>query len=237
VFDQTDFESARSSYHHNSILGYHPAKLSLYDDLLTHQILKGNRNVFNMLNTKYFIFANPQNGQPVAQPNPEALGPAWLVKSIKYVNNADEEMQALNTLNVKDTVVIDKREQKKVPFAPQFDSTATLKLVFNRNDVIQYTSNASTNQFGVFSEVYYPRGWKAFVDGKETEIVKVDYLLRGLPLTPGKHTIDFRFEPESFILGDRIGLFIGIISFLLLGAAGWYEWKQYRKNYSTTVKA
>jgi len=83
-----------------------------------------------MLNTKYFIFANPQNGQPVAQPNPEALGPAWLVKSIKYVNNADEEMQALNTLNVKDTVVIDKREQKKVPFAPQFDSTATLKPVW-----------------------------------------------------------------------------------------------------------
>ena len=80
VLDQTDPSSARSSYHHNSISGYHPAKLSLYDDLLTNQIYKGNMNVINMLNTKYFITQNPQNGQPVAQLNPGALGPAWFVK-------------------------------------------------------------------------------------------------------------------------------------------------------------
>ncbi|MET0298234.1 MAG: YfhO family protein, partial [Flavitalea sp.] len=160
--------------------------------------------------------------------------PAWLVKSVKFVNNADEEMKSLETVNLRDTAVLDKREQSKVTSTPQFDSTATLKLDFNRNDLIQYTSNSTTNQFAVFSEIYYPRGWKAFVDGKETQIAKVDYLLRGLPLAPGKHVIEFRFEPDAFILGDKIGLVIGIISFLILAAAAWYEWKRYKS--SGTVK-
>ncbi len=235
VLDQTQPTTARSSYHHNSITGYHPAKLSLYDDLLTNQIYKGNMAVFNMLNTKYFIFQNPQNGQPVAQQNPGALGPVWFVNAIQYVNNADEEMKALDNFNPKDTVIIDKREQSKIPFAPQPDSAASIRLVFNRNDVIQYESNASTNQFAVFSEIYYPRGWKAFIDGKETDIVKVNYVLRGLPVPPGKHVIDFRFEPASFILGDQISLVIGILSFLILGWAAWYEWKRYRNTNS--VKA
>jgi membrane protein YfhO len=239
VFDQVEPQSARSSYHHNSVTGYHPAKLSLYDDLLNNQLYKGNLGVFNMLNTKYFIVANPQTGQPMAQSNPGALGPVWFVKNVRYVASADEEMQALNTLNARDTVVIDKREQKKIPFLPQYDSTADIHLVFNRNDVIQYASNSTANQFAVFSEVYYPRGWKAFVDGKEAEIVKVDYTLRGLPIAPGKHVIDFKFEPASFLLGDKISLVVGILSFILLGAAAWYEWKQYRKTYSTSpnVKA
>ncbi|RZK44733.1 MAG: hypothetical protein EOO94_04935, partial [Pedobacter sp.] len=234
VFDQTDPQTARSSYHHNSVTGYHPAKLSLYDDLLQKQLFGGNMNMFNMLNTKYFIVQNPQNGQPVAQTNPGALGAAWFVKTIRYVNSADEEMAALTDLNPKDTVLIDKREQPKVSVTPQYDSAATIQLVFNRNDVIQYNSNASTNQFAVFSEIYYPRGWKAYIDGKETEIVKVDYALRGLPLPAGKHVIDFKFVPESFLLGDKIGLVFGIISFLLLFVCLWLLWKDYRSNNSGT---
>lgn len=230
VFDEVSPETARASYHHNSITGYHPAKLSLYDDLLTNQIYKGNAAVLNMLNTKYTIKQNPQNRQPVVQLNPGALGPVWFVNTIKYVNNADEEMQALNTFNPEDMVIIDKREQKKVSFPPQPDSSASIELTFNRNDFIQYRSNASTNQFAVFSEVYYPRGWKAYIDDKEAEIVKVNYVLRGLPIPPGKHKIDFKFEPESFLIGDKISLAIGIISLLLIGFAAWYEVKQYKKN-------
>jgi hypothetical protein len=237
VLDETAPSSARSSFHHNSIAGYHPAKLSLYDDLLTNQIYKGNMNVINMLNTKYFITQNPQTGQPMAQQNPGALGPAWFVKEIKYVNSADEEMKALDSLNPAQTVIIDKREQSKVTAAPQPDSAATLKLLFNRNDIIKYSSKASTPQFGVFSEVYYPRGWKAFIDGKEVPIARVNYTLRGLSIPAGAHEIEFKFDPESFRLGDTIGLVIGIISFLLLFWAAWYEWKQYRKNNSPTVKA
>ncbi|MHA4844301.1 YfhO family protein [Flavitalea antarctica] len=236
VFDQTDPSSARSSYHHNSISGYHPAKLSLYDDLLTNQIYKGNMNVINMLNTKYVITQNPQNGQPVAQVNPGALGPVWFVRELKYVNSADEEMKALDSLNPALTAVVDKREQAKITSLPQPDSAATIKLEFNRNDVIKYSSKAGAPQFAVFSEIYYPRGWKAFIDGKEAPIVKVNYTLRGLSIPAGSHVIDFKFEPESFIMGDKIGLVIGIVSFLLLFGAAWYEWKEYRKRHLSTVK-
>ena len=146
-------------------------------------------------------------------------------------------MKALDSLNPAQTVVIDKREQPKVTVAPQPDSTASIKLDFNRNDHIKYSTKASAPQFAVFSEIYYPRGWKAFIDGKEAPIARVDYTLRGLSVPAGNHEIEFKFDPESFMLGDKIGLVIGIISFLLLFGAAWYEWKQYRKNNSTTVKA
>ncbi len=231
VFDQTaddPFADSRCSYHHNSIGGYLPARLALYDDIITHQLRKGNIAVYNMLNTKYFIAANPADRQPVAQLNPNASGPCWLVKNIRYVNNANEEMEALDNIGFKDTTVVDKREQPKITFTPQFDSLATIQLIKNENDKASYQFNATTNQFAVFSEVYYPHGWKAYIDGKETPIVKVDYVLRGLPVPSGKHTIEFRFEPESYILGDRISLIVGIISILLtLGGIG-YLWKQYK---------
>lgn len=222
VFDQTGdpFQSsnstARCSYNHNSVGGYNPAKLALYDDLIKHQLTKGNIEVFNMLNTKYFIGMDPASRQPVAQRNPGALGPVWFVKSLRYVNNADEEMKALDNLQPRDTAVLDKREQGKVSANPQFDSMASIRIVQNLNDKLTYESNAATNQFAVFSEIYYPNGWKAYVDGKEVPIVKVNYLLRGLPLAAGKHNIEFRFEPTAFVTGDRISLIAGIISIVLL---------------------
>lgn len=239
VFENTGnspFDNPRTAYFHNSILGYHPAKLALYDDLITRQIGKGNMQVINMLNAKYFIFSNPQDGSPVAQRNPDALGAAWLVKTIKYVNNANEEMAALDNFHPADTAVADKREQSKIPFTPQFDSTASIKLVYNRNDEIVYDFNAASNQFAVFSEVYYPNGWKAFIDGKETPIVKVNYLLRGLPVTAGKHKIEFRFEPSSVSTGDLISLIIGILSILVLIGAIAFEWRNYKKSAEVTAK-
>lgn len=238
VLDQSagnPFLDSRASYFHNSVGGQHPARLALYDDLIQRQLTQGNMQAYNMLNTKYFIVSNPQDRQTIAQLNPEALGAAWLVKTIKYVNNADEEMAALNTFNPKDTVIIDKREQSKVSFTPQFDSTASIKLIKNENDKINYEFSAATNQFAVFSEIYYPAGWKAFIDGKETPIVKVNYALRGLPVSAGKHAIEFRFEPESYVQGDRISLISGIISILLLLGGVWYLWKQ-NKNALTVKK-
>ncbi|MBC7889823.1 MAG: YfhO family protein [Ferruginibacter sp.] len=218
VFDQAGgdpFQDSRTSYFHNSIGGYSPAKLGLYNDLIEHQLNKGNMEVFNMLNTKYFII-NGQNNQPMAQLNPGANGPVWFVKAIKYVNNADEEMIALDSLHSQDTVLIDKREQAKVTIAPGFDSSAVIKLVKNLNDHITYQSSASTNQFAVFSEIYYPNGWKAFIDDKEAPIVKVDYALRGLAIPAGKHTIQFVFAPPSYNLGNRLNLIAGIISIIAL---------------------
>ncbi|WP_276482214.1 YfhO family protein [Paraflavitalea pollutisoli] len=229
VLDQTSgnpFTDTRAAYFHNSVGGHHAARLALYDDLMQRQLMRGNMQVYNMLNTKYFIVVNPQDRQPIAQMNPDALGATWLVKTIKYVNNADEEMSALDTFNPKDTVIIDKREQSKVPFAPQFDSSGYIKLVKNLNDVINYDFNAATNQFAVFSEVYYPAGWKAFIDGKEAPIVRVNYTLRGLALPAGKHAIEFRFEPAALATGETISLVAGILSILLVLGGIAYMWKK-----------
>ena len=234
---QSSAATTRTSYLHNSVGGYHPAKLALYNDIITHQLSKGNMSVFNMLNTKYFIVINPADQQPVAQLNSGALGPAWLVKKVIYVNNADEEMKALNTFNPQDTVIIDKREQSKVPFLPQFDSLGSIALVQRMNDKLTYQFNAGSNQFIVFSEVYYPRGWKAYIDSKEVPIVKVNYVLRGLAVPAGKHTIELRFVPESYFLGNMISLVVGILSILLVLAAAWWIWKEYQKENAVVSKA
>ena len=242
VFDQSGdpFQSSpstqRTSYHHNSIGGYHPAKLALYNDLIDKQLRRGNIQVYNMLNTKYFITTNPANGQQIAQLNPGALGPAWFIKTIKYVPNAEEEMKALDTFNPADTVIIDNREKAKVTHQPQFDPSATIQIVENLNDKITYKTNSGSNQFAVFSEVYYPLGWKAFIDGKEAPIVKVNYVLRGLAIPAGSHNIEFRFEPKSYQMGETISLISGIISILLVLAGSWWLWREYNSAKPVTTK-
>jgi hypothetical protein len=231
VFDQAGgdpFQDSRTSYFHNSIGGYSPAKLGLYQDLIEHQLSKGNMEVFNLLNTKYFI-ASGNNGQPVAQLNPGANGPVWLVKTIRYVSSADEEMKALDSLHSRDEAVIDKREQPKVTLAPQYDSSASIRLVRNLNDHITYQSTAGSNQFAVFSEIYYPKGWKAFIDGKEAPIVKVDYALRGLSIPAGKHEISFVFAPASYQLGNMLSLVAGIVSIIALLICAFLLYRQDKK--------
>lgn len=228
VYDQTasnPFADSRTSFHHNSIGGYLPARLASYDDLINYQLNRGNMAVFNMLNTKYFIGSNPQNRQPVAQMNPGALGNVWFVKALKYVPNADAEMAALNDFHPADTAVIDQREKPKVSFEPQFDSLATITMTSNRNDVVIYESNAASNQFAVFSEVYYPNGWSATIDGKPAPIAKVNYVLRGMSIPSGKHTIEFRFEPASYNTGNTVSMIVGILSILLVLGGCWWLWK------------
>lgn len=208
--------TSHTSYLHNSVGGYHPAKLALYNDLIFGQLVKGNIRVFNMLNTKYFIVSDPATKQPVVEPNPQALGPAWFVKAVRYVNNADEEMKALDNFNPEDTAIADKKEQSKILIGPHADSSAKIELIENINDKITYKSSSKTNGFAVFSEIYYPNGWKAFIDGKETPIAKVNYALRGLSIPAGQHNIEFRFEPSSYFIGDKISMIIGIISILIV---------------------
>lgn len=237
VFDQSTggdpFQDSRASYFHNSVGGYSPAKLALYEDLKIHQLEKGNMEVYNMLNAKYFIAADPsdQTGKrTIAQMNPNANGPCWFVKAVKYVSTANEEMLALDSLHSKDTVVIDKREQSKVTAAPQFDSTATITLVNNKNDEINYQSKAAATQFAVFSEIYYPRGWKAFIDGKESPIIKVDYAFRGLVVPAGDHSIKFVFDPPAFKTGDTVSMIGGVITLLALLVCAVLLFRQFNKN-------
>jgi hypothetical protein len=216
--------TSRTSYLHNNVAGYHPAKLALYNDLLD-QLRRGNMAVFNMLNTKYFILADPSTRQPYVRPNPDALGPAWFVSAIKYVNNANEEMKALDHFNPADTAIADVREKPKLIYPPQKDSSSKITLIENRNDYIKYTSSSKTNGIAVFSEVYYPYGWTATIDGKEVPIARVNYVLRSLPVPAGEHTIEFRFEPSSFKTGDIVSLIIGIISILIVLYGVYYFWK------------
>ncbi|MBO9571479.1 MAG: YfhO family protein [Chitinophagaceae bacterium] len=223
-------ETSRTSYLHNSVGGYHPAKLALYNDLIREQLSKGNMNVFNMLNTKYFIVTNPADKQPAAQQNPKALGNAWFVKAVKYVNSADEEMRALDNFSPADTAIIDKREQSKILYPAQYDSTATISLVENVNDKITYKSSSSNNGLAVFSEIYYPHGWKAYIDGKEAPIARVNYVLRALSIPAGKHDIEFRFESRAFTTGNNISMIVGVISILILLYGLFILWKKNRNG-------
>ncbi len=219
IFNTDDpFNNAAPSYHHNSVGGYNPAKLAIYQDLIERQLSKGNIRIFDMLNTKYFVVQNPQTGAPVAQSNPTAMGNCWLVRGVRFVNNADEEMTALDNFNPADTAIIDKLYQSKVT-APQFDSTASIRLLENLNDKINYDFNASSSQFAVFSEVYYENGWNAYIDGKKADYVRVNYVLRGMNIPAGKHAIEFRFEPASYARGNTIALWSTVVALLvILGA-------------------
>ncbi|MEP6583554.1 MAG: YfhO family protein [Ginsengibacter sp.] len=223
VFNQTAgnsfYSDSRTSYHHNSIGGYHPAMLGLYNDIIDRQLTKGNQQVYDMLNTKYFIVQNPQNGKPVAQLNPNAYGNAWLVKGIKYVADANEEMKALDNTNLKDTAVVEKIYQSQIKQSPAYDSTANIKLKQNLNDKVNYTFHSRSPQFVVFSEVYYPAGWNAFVDGNKADYAKTNYVLRGMYVPAGDHEIEFRFEPTSFTTGKAITIIANILVFLSMIAA------------------
>jgi Bacterial membrane protein YfhO len=209
------FQDAHTSYFHNSVGGYHPAKLALYNDIIEHQLVKGNQMVYNMLNTKYII-RKGQDGKDFAMVNNGAFGSCWLVSSIHFVNNADEEMAALDTINVRDTAIIENQYKDKISFMPVKDTTASVNLIDNLNDKISYNFKSKSNQFVVFSEIYYDKGWNAFIDGKPAPYCRVDYVLRGMSVPAGTHTIEFRFEPQSYIMGNNISIWATIITYLIL---------------------
>lgn len=230
-FAQDRFNENITSYTHNSIGGYHAAKLRIYQDVIERQLGTGNMAVLNMLNAKYFIQKenNPQSlqyGQTVAmQRNPAALGPCWLVKTVQFVKNADEEMNAISKFSPADTAFVQESFKSSIPNMPVADSTASITLVKNDNDEITYSFNAASNQFAVFSEVYYPGGWKAYIDNKEARIVKTNYVLRGLAIPAGKHDIRFEFKPDSYTKGKKYTtIFQSLLVILLLGGV-FMEWR------------
>lgn len=221
------FNENFTSYYYNSVGGYHPAKLIIYQDLIEKKLSaqQPNMNVFNMLNTKYFV-QKDQNGQTTNyQPNPTALGPVWFVDAIRFTSNAAQEMELLGQVNPADTALVQEQFKASIPFVPQPDNTANIRLIKNDNDVITYQSNAATNQFAVFSEVYYKEGWKAFVDGKETPIVRTNYVLRGLALPAGQHNIEFRFEPAGYYNGKTVTHIASALLGLLVIAAVFVHWR------------
>lgn len=205
---------AFTSYHHHSIAGYHGAKLGRYQDLIDAHLGKGNQAVYNMLNTKYFITGD----QP--QLNPGACGNAWFVRNVQWVDNADDEINALNEpFDPKTTVVIDARYKSKLTRSDYMPDEADIRLTRYSPNVLTYAVKIPAGpQFAVFSEIFYEGSgsdWISLVDGKESPHIRVNYTLRGMELPAGEYEVEFRFEPESYLKGERYARFASI-GFLIL---------------------
>lgn len=206
------FSDAITSYHHKSIGGYSAIKLGRYQDIIDHHLSKNNMDVLNMLNAKYFIVPDQQSQTPRVQQNPNALGNAWFVDTIKYVENADAEIAALNELNPESTAIVDKRFKDLIPANVNKAESDNIALVSYHPDSLGYKSTAKETGLAVFSDVYYPE-WKAYIDGKEAPVIRVNYLLRGLVIPAGDHNIEFKFLPAYFFAGEKLSL-IGSILFV-----------------------
>ncbi len=210
------FQESLTAYYLRCVGGYHPAKLRIYQDLIENQLSKNNMQVLNMLNTKYFLIASQQQqNQLSVQRNDSALGPCWFVNEVKFVNGPAEEMKSLDNFNPAQTAFIDNSFKSIVNAEIVPDSSAKIQLITYDNDDIKYSSTSKTNQFAVLSEVYYPAGWNAYIDGKKTSYCKVNYVLRGLTVPAGNHTIEFKFEPPSYYTAQTL-VYIGNILLWLL---------------------
>ncbi|MDC3319881.1 YfhO family protein [Flavobacteriaceae bacterium] len=223
------FQDGRTSYFHKSIGGYHAAKMGRYQDLIEFQLQKQNMQIFNMLNVKYFIIP-VDNGKEEAQQNPDANGNAWFVNEVQYVKTANEEIKALDSLNTKKVAILKDHNSYGFEDSRKYDidSLATIKLTKYSLNALSYESFSNQNGFAVFSEIYYKDGWNAYIDGELKPHLNVNYVLRGLEIPAGKHSIEFRFEPKVIQTGSTISLLSYV--FLLLIPLGWFF---YDKNKAT----
>ena len=211
------FADASTSYYHKSIGGYHGAKLRRYQELYDHQIKgKFNMAVLNMLNTKYIIQPD-ENKQPAVSPNMQALGNAWFVQEIKWVKNADEELDALSDFNPAKTAVIDERFETDLKgYTSIKDTAALIRLIEYAPNDLKYQVNTHKDQLAVFSEIYYPKGWNAYVDGELKTHFRVNYVLRGMVVPAGKHLVEFKFEPKAYNIGEKISFASSLLVILLV---------------------
>ncbi len=212
------FSSATSSYFHKTIGGYHAAKLKRFQEVLDKQFKNAiNEDVLDMLNTKYVITADSVQSQKI-QNRSSACGPAWFVQSIMYVKNADEEMAAINSFDPRKVAFADEKfksliDDKKVGYDPN----AGIKLTDYHPDHLTYEYSAGRNVLAVFSEIWYDKGWNAYVDGEKIPHFRANYILRAAELPGGNHKLEFKFEPRSYYTGETISLIASII--LILGLA------------------
>ncbi len=246
---QNPFQDARSSYYHKNIGGYHAAKLRRYQDVIEHNIapemqtmIRGLQSgtpidsvfmktpVINMLNTRYIIY--DVNKPPLKNPRP--LGNAWFVSDYKIVKNADEEIAALKRNNPTTNAIVSKKFSKffkEKSFSK--DLNGTIDLTEYQPNYLKYRTKAATEQLTVFSEIYYNKGWNAFIDGEKVPHFRVNYILRALVLPAGEHTVEFKFRPKSYFVGNKISMASSIL--LLLAIAG-YVFSEFRKRTKKEIK-
>ncbi len=227
------FNESGTSYFHNSIGGYSPAKLRRYQDIIDYYFDgEINPNVLNMLNTRYIIVGTQQG--PRVQKNEQALGNVWFVDKIQWVDSPDEEIRALKDFDPAKTAVIDQVWKEQLPeeisLLPVSDTTDFIRLkeVVNPGNIV-YESRSSQPHLAVFSEVFY-KTWRAYIDGEEAPLIRADYILRALPIPAGEHRIEFKCVDEVYLQGaglSRIASWIiGLVLLVLLGIAGWRFYKK-----------
>lgn len=240
---QNPFQDARTSYYHKNVGGYHAAKLRRYQEVIENHLLPemqvmvtglqsgsaidsvfGETPIINMLNTRYIIY--DLNTAPLKNPLP--LGNAWFVNDFNIVENADEEIAALKGINPASETIIDKRFSEFVD-GKKFDKNINdnIELTEYQPNYLKYKTKAASEQLAVFSEIYYDKGWEAFIDGEIVPHFRVNYILRALILPEGEHTVEFKFHPKSYFVGNKISLASSIL--LLLAIAG-YALSKFRKR-------
>lgn len=220
------FVNAYTSYFHESIGGYHAAKLKRFDELIEFQLARNNAQVLNMLNTKYFILKDSARGAVVRQ-NPGALGNAWFVNSVDFENTADQEMNALTGFDPKEKAIINRSFQKAVNIMKvNYDSSARVTLTNYRPDDLIYKYSSSVPGLIIFSEIYYPKGWNAYLDGKISPFFRADYVLRGMQVPEGNHTIEFKFEPSIYYNGEKISGISSVLMVLLIAGGIFYYYRK-----------
>ena len=211
VLDQPRFSDAAPSYYHKHIGGYHAAKLTRYQDLIDYQISKGNPEVMNMLNTKYVIVDDNQ-----VYLNDDALGNAWFVDTLNYVATPNEEMAALTTIHAASQAVADKQFESVLGAAQPIAPGDTIYETTYAPNRLTYCAKSAKGGVAVFSEIFFPWGWKATIDGEEAPIGRVNYVLRALKVPAGHHTIEFSFEPQSVKATDAVATIAIVIIYILL---------------------
>ena len=212
VFNQSvsTFNDASTSYFHKSIGGYHGAKLKRYQELIENHISKGNMAVLNMLNTKYFITPKGQ-----AQQNPGAMGNAWFVNEINLVANADAEIAALDGFKPSNTAIVDTSFSEQI--IDGLDNIASsIVLTEYKPNYLKYNSNSINDGIAIFSEIYYDKGWNAYVNGELKPHFRANYVLRGMKIPAGNHVVEFKFEPAVYHVSEQIALASSVVLLLLL---------------------
>ena len=237
-FATSTFDDNNTSYWHKSVGGYHPAKLRRYQEMIEHHIspemqaaykaiataggemdsVDANKfRILNMLNTKYFIFPAGQQRQTVPILNPHAYGNAWFVNKVQYVNNANEEIDALDSIIPTETAVVDARFKDVLKGATESykDSLSSIRLTSYAPNRLTYETNNAQDGIAVFSEIYYPDGWHVTIDGQPAELARADYILRTMYVPAGQHTIEMRFDPTSLHVTE--GIAYGALALLVIG--------------------
>lgn len=237
-FATSTFDDNNTSYWHKSVGGYHPVKLRRYQEMIEHHIspemqaaykaiataggemdsVDANKfRILNMLNTKYFIFPAGQQRQTVPILNPHAYGNAWFVNKVQYVNNANEEIDALDSIIPTETAVVDARFKDVLKGATESykDSLSSIRLTSYAPNRLTYETNNAQDGIAVFSEIYYPDGWHVTIDGQPAELARADYILRTMYVPAGQHTIEMRFDPTSLHVTE--GIAYGALALLVIG--------------------